>query len=319
MLEHMIAPDVHASPVRKLAHMIAPTELHATLETFLISCRVDELSPRTIVDYQQKVSSFIRFAVENSAAAPPDVTTHHVRLFLLSLQDRCSAITVKDYYTALHRFFNWLVAEGVIEVNPMAKIRKPRVPQKIINTFTDQHIMALLKMCDTGTFTGLRNRAMVIMLIDTGLRLSELASIQLGDIDIEHGLIKVMGKGAKERFVAFGKRAQKAVLKYLLARHDDHTCLWVTEERQPMQSRGIQIMIRRLGQRAELQGVRCSPHTFRHTFATRSLLNGGGQRFVQSLLGHSSGRMTENYIRSIDSTHATEAHKKFSPVDRMKL
>lgn len=319
MLEHLNVSGPQAWLTRNLEHMNASNALRATLETFLISCKVDELSPRTLDDYQVKVGRFVTWLTTNHIYEPNDITTHHIRLFLLSLQETCCARSVKSYHGTINRFFSWMVAEGILEVNPMLKIRKPRVPKKIINVFTDDHIAAMLRVCGESKFLGIRNRAIILLLVDTGMRLAEIAGIQLRDIDIEHGLIKVNGKGSKERFVAFGKKAQKALLKYLLARKDPHPCLWVTEERQPMKARGIQIMIRRMGELAELDGVRCSPHTFRHTFATQSLLNGGGQRFVQSLLGHSDSRMTENYIRSIDSTQAAEAHKKFSPVDNMKL
>lgn len=319
MVDYLNVVNAQASPVRKLEHLNAANPLQATLDIFLISCRVDELSPRTIEDYREKISRFVEFSTAYGKPNPPDITTHDIRLFLLSLRDTCGPVSIRDYYGVINRFFNWMVTEGIIEVNPMTKIRKPRVPKKIIDTFTDQHITAMLKVCGEKTFLGLRNRAIILLLLDTGMRLAEASGIQLGNVDVEHGLIKVHGKGAKERYVAFGKQAQKALLKYLLVRSDDHGCLWVTEERRPMTARGIQTMIRRMGKLAELQGVRCSPHTFRHTFATRSLLNGGGQRFVQSLLGHSDSRMTETYIKGINSSHATEAHKKFSPVDNMKL
>ena len=177
----------------------------------------------------------------------------------------------------------------------------------------------MLSLCDESRFLGIRNRAIILTFVDTGLRLSEMAGIQLKDIDFDRELIKVMGKGAKERVVGIGKGTQKSVLKYLLIRRDSYPCLWVTEEGKPMQARGIQIMIRRLGKRAGLQNVRCSPHTFRHTFGTWSLLNGASEREVQSLLGHSSQRMTQQYTATINSEQAVVAHKRFSPIDRMSL
>jgi integrase/recombinase XerC/integrase/recombinase XerD len=174
-------------------------------------------------------------------------------------------------------------------------------------------------LCGSGSFLDLRNKAIILAFLDTGLRLSELANIQLSDMDFTRGTIKVMGKGAKGRFVAIGTRTQKAILGYLLKRSDDYPCLWVTEERKPLNWRGIQTMLKRLGQRAGITGVRCTAHTFRHTFATQALLNGAGEFEVQSLLGHSTLIMTRRYVASLNSENAVISHRKFSPVDRMGI
>ena len=172
---------------------------------------------------------------------------------------------------------------------------------------------------DDDSFLSLRNRAIVLMFLDTGLRLSELANIQLSEIDFDRGMIKVMGKGSKERFVAVGKKAQKAILRYLLKRDDRHSCLWVTEERQPLRARGIQMVIKRARRRAGITGVRCSPHIFRHTFALNFLRGGGNPRELQCLLGHTSIDMSMRYVAALGAVDALRAHERASPVDRMEL
>jgi integrase/recombinase XerC len=182
-----------------------------------------------------------------------------------------------------------------------------------------EQIRDLLLLCDENRFLGTRNKAIVLTLLDTGLRLTELANIQLANVDFDRETIKVMGKGAKERVVRIGKKTQKAILRYLLMRKDDHPCLWVTEERRPLRAFGVQTMIKRLGRRAGISSVRCSAHTFRHTFATRALLNGAGEFEVQSLLGHEGLDMTRRYAASLRSEAAVAGHRRFSPVDNMKL
>lgn len=299
-----------------LAHLNALESLEGQLEAFLLSCRVDELSPRTITDYRQKIGAFVFYCEKVRARALTDVTVHHVRLFLLGLQETCGARSIKDSYGTVNRFFNWMVEEGTLQRNPMASMHPPRVPQKLIQPLKPGHIRDLLALCDE-TFLGTRNRAIILMLLDTGLRLSELANIQLNDIDLDREVIKVMGKGAKERVVGLGAKTQKAMLKYLRLRNDDHPCLWVTEERGPMKGSGIQIMIRRLGRRAGITDVRVSPHTFRHTFGTQALLNGAGEFAVQSLLGHSTLTMTRKYAATINSEQAVQGYRKFSPVDNL--
>ena len=116
-----------------------------------------------------------------------------------------------------------------------------------------------------------------------------------------------------------GKIAQKALLRYLLMRQDSFPCLWVSEERGPLTAWGIELVIQRLGKRAGIEGARCAPHTFRHTFATQALLNGAGEFEVQSLLGHERLDMTRRYAASLRSEAAVVGHRKFSPVDNMGL
>ncbi len=137
--------------------------------------------------------------------------------------------------------------------------------------------------------------------------------------DFTQGIIKVHGKGAKERVVAIQPRTQKILLRYLLSRNDGHRCVWVSEERRPLTHWGIENMVQQLGKRAQLQNVRCSPHTFRHTSATMCLQNGAGEFEVQAMLGHSTLTMTRRYVASLNSEKAAEAHKRFSPVEHLKL
>ena len=128
-----------------------------------------------------------------------------------------------------------------------------------------------------------------------------------------------MGKGGKERLVRIGKKTQRAVLRYFLMRKDDLSYLWIGRGGKQMQRSGMQHMIKNLGTNAGLTDVRCSPHTFRHTFATRSLINGAGEFEVQSLLGHTSLTMTRRYVDTLRSENAVNGHKRFSPVDNMKI
>jgi integrase/recombinase XerC/integrase/recombinase XerD len=136
-----------------------------------------------------------------------------------------------------------------------------------------------------------------MLLLDTGIRVSELTAIKLTDVfDLEHmdirERIKINGEGNKERFVRMSPSTQKAILSYLLKRGREPDCLWVSQTGQPLRSRGVQFVIQRTGERIGLSGVRCSPHTFRHTFATTALTYGAGEFEVQSLLGHESLTMT---------------------------
>ncbi|MBV6343231.1 tyrosine-type recombinase/integrase [Candidatus Magnetobacterium casense] len=324
-LEHLNTPKSHdwlntLSGHLNLHDIISTdTTLHGQLKIFLLSCRVNELSPRTIEDYSQKVGAFVAFCQSQGIKEPQDVAANHVRIFLLVLRERIQASSVHDYYGCINRFFNWLVAEGILLQSPMVRMTPPRVPKQVIQPFSQEDIRRMLVVLGEDGFRGIRNRAIILTFLDTGLRLSELAAVQVNDIDFDNGIIKVMGKGRKERFVRVGKETQKAMLRYLLLRKDKQPSLWVDDHGQPIKARGIQSLIKRLGKRAGITDARCSPHTFRHSFAVNCLRNGMGEFNLQSLLGHTTLQMTRRYVQTFGVSDALAAHEKASPVDNLRL
>jgi len=297
-----------------LEKIISRNDLAGIFQAFLLNCRVNQFSAHTIREYRLKLGQFIRFLSSLGIKEPSAVTPNHIKLFMLKKQETCGATTISNHCRNIRRFFNWLIEENLLDKSPMASIKPPRLPRTVIQPFKPEHICLMLSLCDDSKFLGARNRAIILTFLDTGLRLSELAYIQLKDIDFDRETIKVMGKGAKERIVRISKATQKAILKYLLMRDDGYPCLWVTEERIPITHWGIERAVIKLGKRAGINGVRCSPHTFRHTFATMALKNGAGEFQVQSLLGHSTLTMTRRYAASLNSLEAIEGHKRFSPV-----
>jgi len=214
-----------------------------------------------------------------------------------------------------------MVEEEILKVSPMLRIKPPRIEKKVIVPFKPEHLKKLLELCCNGpsVFCRLRNRALVLIFLDTGIRLKEMSQIAIDDVDFDRGMIKIHGKGAKERFVAIEQRTQKALLQYLLTRNDEYPCVWVSEERLPLTRGGIAMVFRVLKQLANFKDVRCSPHTFRHTSATMCLEGGAGEFQVQAMLGHSTLTMTRRYVATLNSEKAAEAHKRFSPVERLKL
>ena len=224
-------------------------------------------------------------------------------------QDKCSGTTVNNHYRELHRFFAFLKEEKVINETPMLTMHPPKKPKYIIKPFSHDQILHVLALCDDSNFLGARNRAIILTFIDTGLRLSELANVQLEDVNIQTDTIRVMGKGNKERVVPFGKVTKAALLKYQKLRESDLPDVWLTEERRPLTARGIEITIIRLGKYAGISGVRCSPHTFRHFFGTNSMLNGAPDWAVQTLLGHATLDMTKKYRETINSQNAIAFHR----------
>jgi len=150
-----------------------------------------------------------------------------------------------------------------------------------------------------------------------GLTQKELANIQLDDIEFIRSTITVMGKGSKQRMVKIGKLTKKELVSYLFIRGNEPGHLWLTEERRPLTSAGIQINIKRLCKRAGITGVKRGPHTFRHTAAINYLRNGGDIFTLQIMLGHSSLTMVRRYLKTLGAEDMIRVHEKASPVDNL--
>ena len=319
MSNQLIVSYPQAQATLALDQLIARADLRGYFSAFLITCKVEGLTPASIRAYRGLAGQLVKYLTRNGISDPKQITATHIRLFILEKQKTCQPVSIHSYYRHTKRFFNWMVAEGILEKSLMINIKPPKVPRSMIKPFHVEDLRRMLFLCEDQKFIGARNKAIILLFVDTGLRLSELVRINLNDIDFDHGIIKVMGKSARERVVHMGQRTEKAMLKYMLKRDDNQPCLWLTEERTPLKKWGLVQMIRVLGQRAELKNVRCSAHTFRHTAATLALENGALEFEVQAMLGHSTLAMTRRYVSSLNSEKAAEAHKRFSPVQNLKL
>jgi len=225
-------------------------------------------------------------------------------------------VTVQRYYTGLKVFFNWCLNEQYIEYSPMDTLKKPKAPKKIVKAVAPEDISHLLGILNGRDFNSIRNKAIFLLALDTGLRLSEIASIRL--FDIRNDTISIMGKGAKQRIVRFGAKAQKAVWRYSVTRSQTDTSydsLWVTKDGNPLGSEGIRQMVVHLGRKI---GIKLSPHKLRHSFALYYLRNGGDVFTLQTLLGHSTLDIVKGYLGSLTSEDAIRSHKLYSPMDNFK-
>ena len=293
--------------------------LAGALQNFLMAYKVEEKSPATIDRLRRTVGDFIRFAKEQGF--PQEATKihpNHIRLYLVHLQERgLQPVTRNWHYRCLHMFFEWLRREGTTDKSPLDPIKPPRVPRKVVQTCTRDHIEKLLSLCPSTTFLGARDHAILLMFLGTGLRRHELASLRLQDVDLNQECVKVMGKGAKERRVYLCKPIVKALLSYMAFRKDHLDFLWVSEEGRPLESNGIRLAVYRLQKRAGIQGVRISSHTFRHTFAVNALRAGISLRHLQAIGGWANMRPLEIYLATIDAEDGMEVHRKADPLGKM--
>ena len=242
--------------------------------------------------------------------------------------------TIQTYARSARAFFHWLVRRETIERNPFDRVVFPKVGKPLIRTIEPEEFERLLLACappgEVGQFAdraAARNRAILWILYDTGIRLSELCGLRTGDFDRKHALIIVCGKGSKERRIALGNNCLRNLL-YYVDRHrpdeeelaewgsagEDH--LFLAETRRPLTINGVTLLFARIRKRAGITEKRISPHIFRHSFAIRYLVLGNDPFSLQELLGHEDMTTVKNYMHMNDETIQSQK-RKYSPGDHL--
>jgi integrase/recombinase XerD len=261
------------------------------------------------------------------------VIVNHVRAYVLYVQSLTprrtggeerpfSASTMRGHAKVVKAFFAWCGREGLLAHNsPAARLPRIKMPQYVIQMFSPEQLAALLGACDVGTPLGYRDYAIFLVVVDTGIRVGELLGLTLENVF--DGYLKVFGKGAKEREVGIGPTSGRALWKYThlhrrpaqaFERH-----VFLSVRGKPIDKGTVWDAIQRAGQEAGIEGIRLSPHTFRHTFAKSYLANGGDIFSLSRLLGHSDVKTTEVYLKDFRSSDARLHHSEFSPVERFRL
>ncbi len=301
------------------------------INEFLLSCKVEGKSYGTIDCYSDKLKGFLWYATNYNW--PDDITaitTNHLREFLVYLREtphrfnsKCpramkpiNSTTVQKYYRALSVLFNWSINEGILETSSLVKIKVPKAEKKVVKSLIHSEVTQLISSF-LDTFEGIRNKAIILILVDCGLRLGELLNLKILDINMEQQLLKVDGKTG-ERVVRYGATTGKALKKYLKVRtrvDGNNDSLWLTSEGITLKDSSVETLFIKL---AKKTGIRVHPHLLRHTFATMWLKNGGDSLMLQRLLGHTTLMMTNRYCQAVGCYDAVESHRKYSPVDNLK-
>jgi site-specific recombinase XerD len=314
------APDPESGarsnrPPRPSRPEAAPS-FEQALDEFLLAGRARGLSPKTLDWYQMVGRRFSRIQAERGAdPAIGAVTTAQARAFVVELQDSgLSPVSVAGFVRGLKVIFGWCAAEGLTDDNPLRRLPGPRVPQRLVPTLSQDQLSRLLGAASA------RDRLLITILLDTGLRVSELADLRLDDL-IAEGFLRVRGKGSKERLVPLGSVTHRRLGEYVahdrprpVAAFVDH--LFLARDGRPMTAVAVKHAFRRIGARAGLADIRTNPHTFRHTFAKLYLVNGGDLFSLQRILGHTTLDMVRRYV-DLDAGDVKRIHVQASPVDRL--
>ena len=216
------------------------------------------------------------------------------------IQQGKSPRSLSRYLSAYRQLFRWLVREGKIESDPVALIESPKTGRGLPKALTEEQVESLLAAPDTGTALGLRDKAMLELMYATGLRVSELVGLELSNINLNQGVVRVIGKGQKERLVPIGDEAHDSLNTYLscsrpeLLKGVQTDFVFVTTRKSGMTRQAFWYMVRRYAELCDVSR-KLSPHMLRHSFATHLLNHGADLRVVQLLLGHSDLSTTQIY------------------------
>ncbi|MFX1555027.1 MAG: tyrosine-type recombinase/integrase [Promethearchaeota archaeon] len=289
---------------------LIPKSVGEALEEFLLDLKIEERSPKTLRFYRERLKWFVDFIEPSTLLGSIKPAT--IRQFF-SVQDSKPIYGYHAKYRALRAFLNWCVKQNYLLDSPIT-FSPPKLPDIIKPAFKDEELKRILNSC-VGSL-GLRNKAMVMVLIDTGVRLEELTRIKIDDIDVDARLISIHGKGRKERLVHISPTTLKTIWQYLKVRGNPSEYLWLTEEGRHITGRGISEALETVRERAGIPKHK-TVHTFRHTFANNRLDEGMNPLDLQYLLGHADLTMVERYSRAHKQRRALKALERQQPVDRL--
>jgi len=277
-------------------------------------------SPNTVAAYRDDLDSFLAFLCNDYYTIARDqleltrIDHLTVRAYLAHLARRkLSRSSIARHLSALRSFFKHLMREGIVEANPARSVATPKREKHLPSVMQTSDIALLLEQPDTSTPLGRRDRAFLELLYGSGLRISELVGIDLDDIELRARLVKVRGKGKKERIVPFGSKAEEAVRAWLEVREPrgDEAALFVNYRGERITTRSVRRLFDRYVRGAALRkGI--SPHTMRHSFATHLLNAGADLRGIQELLGHASLSTTQKYTH-LNDWQLIDVYKKAHP------
>ena len=293
-------------------------DLNNNIKLFITYLHDEKRYPDTTINsYERDLKNFSEY-IKDHHLNYKDLNKDQIRSYLKFLDDlKYSKSSISRELSALRHFYTYLEVRGVISKNMFSLIRNPKKDKKLPNFLQNNELDKIFETIDLTTPLGIRNRLIVELLYATGIRVSELTSLKLKDIDINNHEIRVLGKGNKERIVFFGDYALKYLNMYeensrhILLKEKQSEYLLINNQGGKLTSRGVEDIINKVVNEAAIHH-HISPHSLRHTFATDMLNNGADLKSVQELLGHESLSTTQIYTH-ITSDRLREAYLKSFP------
>lgn len=286
------------------------------MEEFVIDCRIRKLSVRTIKNYKMMLSIIRRDLEQKGVTRLEDVRSGHLKAFLLSKEDAgCKAQYLNDLLKVIRVFFRFAITEEFIKTDPVAHIHNVRQPKVKIRTFSEAEIRRMLGYFDGNSFLDCRNRTMLALFFDTGMRLAEV--LKMTADQIHDGFILVHGKGSKERLVPVSPylarqltRYQRFRDRYFAGKLPPEEWFFVSRKGRLLTQEAVSKFMKEAAEAVHVSpDVRVSPHTCRHTFAHLQLKNGLDLYSLSRLMGHENIAITQRYLDGIRDDEVLEKAK----------
>ncbi|MCY7861605.1 tyrosine-type recombinase/integrase [Bacillus haynesii] len=317
--------DRELSIVRKSEKSYVETFKEA-IDLFVTDCDLRNLRPFTIRYYQNEIQAFLNQleeqGIDTNQLKPYNVTEEHIQenvIRYMRIYKGTKIVSINTRLRGLRSFFNFLHKKKHIPKNPMENITLLKDRKHVIPTFSKEQLNTLFNQPDLTTFTGVRDYTIMMVFLETGIRVNELAGLSLSDIQWEDSLLRIRNaKTYRERLVPIQSEMKKQLKKYISIRGVvESDALFVTIDGTPLLRRSVQQRIEIYGVKAKIKDVRCSPHTFRHTFAKLSVQQGANIFELQTILGHTSMEIVKIYV-NLFGNDVRERHKDFSPLKVLK-
>ena len=293
------------------------------MERYQLHAQARNFSPATITHVKNCLRFFADFLgppVDVSRVSGDDLRRFIIHLKSVTTwknsrqrtQRKLSPVTVNTYVRAIKSFWSWLAAEGAIKENPLAGVAAPRLPRKLPRIYSEDELRTILDSVRNSP----RNRAIVELLIDSGIRLSELTNLLVEDVDLATGRIRVFGKGSKERYAYVSAATALTLHNYIHQTRPQPQAeerLFLTRDGYPVVPGRVQSILQIIGQQAGLK-TRLSAHRLRHTYATLCLKNGNNLEYVRITLGHTDIKTTSDAYLAASDADVASACKRSSPL-----
>ncbi|MTI49971.1 MAG: hypothetical protein FH761_19275 [Firmicutes bacterium] len=304
--------------------------LDKALDLFLMDQELRGNTKKTIFNYERFITYFINFTGSDKLVS--DIELMDLKKYQLFLNNKdkeynfdtdktgkLSKTTIQSYIRQLRSFLNWLYEESYIDFDLTKKFKLPKAPKKIPLILSEEEIEVLYNSINDKTEFGLRNKCIISLMLDSGLRRDEAISLDVQNVMFTQNLIKITGKGEKDRIVPLGLYTKKLIYKYLNGYRPmpDYPTdrIFLSSNKTPVSEDAVKMFMYRLKKKTGIK--RLKPHLLRHTFATRYLMNGGDAFSLQIILGHTSLEMTRKYSH-LASAYTVKNFKKLSTLDKLK-
>ena len=288
-------------------------------QDYLTMLRVERnLSPRTLEAYQRDLKHYLSFIVDKDIISLSNISQMHIREYIRSLNEKgLAASSIARIFSSIRSYHKFLSAENYVNENPTLILTSPKAPKKLPYVLMEEEISAIINAVVETFQYAKRDKAIIEMLYSCGLRVSELCALSLNNLYLNDDMIRIMGKGSKERLLPVGGRAKNFLNDYLIhcrpgiQKDKGSSSVFLSRNGNPLTRAMINNILRKWSQVAGISKS-VSPHTLRHSFATHLLEGGADLRFVQALLGHSDISTTQIYTH-LDKHHLKEVYQTHHP------